>query len=105
MFGYNLTRNDLLTSFHYFRRQDAKFINMTELILMGLKLYIQIVARAYPSDFVLQIHCRLYCYYLISDLNSVSCVHKSSRYYLNSALENMRVEHHVTMLKLKDVLK
>lgn len=49
MFGYNLTFNELLIGFHYFHRQDAKLINWTEVIFRGLKVYIQIVTRAYPS--------------------------------------------------------
>lgn len=46
MFGYDLTLNELLTGFHYFHRQDAKFVNRTELISVGLELYIEIVITA-----------------------------------------------------------
>jgi len=69
MFGYNLTLNELLNGFHYYQTQDAKFINRTEVIFTGLKLHVQIVTRAHPTHFVLQIYCRLYCYCLTYDLN------------------------------------
>lgn len=84
---------------------DKMLNSSAEVIFMGLKLYIQIVTIAHPSEFIFQIHCRLYCYSLINNLISVSSVHRSSRQCLDNVLENMQVKRNTTMIKMEYALK